>query len=106
MSDLKDNAEKIISEEGSRVDAQKSLFDDKEKGASDRLRLYVERVERLLEEKSGLQDDIKDIFAEVKSAGFDTKALRRVISLRAMDSQKRAEQEELVDLYSVALGLV
>lgn len=63
----------------------------------------VERIERLDEEKSALSDDIKEIYAEAKSKGFDSAILRKVIRLRAMDPDKRAEQEALIDTYMVAL---
>ena len=68
------------------------------------LAAFVERIERLTEEKKALAEDIKEVYAEAKSNGFDTKILRKVISLRAMDADKRAEQETLVDLYMSALG--
>jgi uncharacterized protein (UPF0335 family) len=73
--------------------------------AGDRLRSIVERIERLNEEKKALGGDIKDIFQEARSAGFDTKVLRAVISLRAQDQAKRIEQEELRDIYKHALGM-
>lgn len=74
--------------------------------AGDRLKQYVERVERLQEEKAGISDDIKDIYAEAKSAGFDTKIMRQIVKLRKMDNQKRIEQEELLELYKSAIGLL
>lgn len=70
-----------------------------------RLKAFIERVERLEEEKSGLADDIKDIMAEAKSTGFDTKIIRKLIRLRKMDKEKRQEEEELLDLYKSAIGL-
>jgi uncharacterized protein (UPF0335 family) len=73
--------------------------------AGDRLKQLIERVERLEEEKAGLADDIRDVYAEAKSAGFETKIMRQIIKLRKMDSQKRMEQEELLDLYKSAIGL-
>lgn len=71
-----------------------------------RLKLYIERVERLSEEKRGIAQDITDIYAEAKSAGFDTKAMRQVVKLRAMDNQKRIELEEQTDLYKSTLGML
>lgn len=68
------------------------------------LRAYIERIERLNEEKKALSEDIAEVFAEAKGKGFDTKIMRKVISLRAMDREKRVEQETLVDLYMRALG--
>ena len=69
------------------------------------LRQYIERVERLEEEKKALMSDIKDIFAEAKSSGFDPKTMRQIIRIRAMDEDVLAEQETLLDTYREALGL-
>lgn len=71
--------------------------------AADRLRSIVERVERLEEEKKALASDIKDIFAEAKSAGFDVKVLRQVIRLRKLDQAALQEQDTLIELYRRAL---
>jgi uncharacterized protein (UPF0335 family) len=71
--------------------------------AADRLRSIVERVERLEEEKKALSSDIKDIFAEAKSAGFDVKVLRQVIRLRKLDQAALQEQDTLIELYRRAL---
>lgn len=73
--------------------------------AVDRLRSIVERIERLDEERRGIADDIKDIFAEAKSAGFDTKVLRALIALRKKEPADVEEQETLLDLYRRALGM-
>ena len=73
--------------------------------AGDQLRQYVERIERLEEEKQGIQSDIKDVYAEAKANGFDTKIMRQVIRLRKQDQQERQEQGELLDLYCRALGM-
>jgi uncharacterized protein (UPF0335 family) len=73
--------------------------------AADRLRSIVERIERLEEERKALGDDIKDIFAEAKSAGFDVKVLRQVIRLRKQEPAEVEEQETLLDLYRRALGM-
>ncbi len=70
-----------------------------------RLKAFIERVERLEEEKAGLAEDIKDIMAEAKGVGFDTKTMRKVIRLRKMDKEKRREEEELLELYKSAIGL-
>jgi len=72
---------------------------------ADQLRAYIERIERLEEEKAGLSGDIKEVFAEAKANGFDTKIMRQVIRLRKMDRDDRAEQESLLDLYMHALGM-
>lgn len=71
----------------------------------DRLRLLIERIERLSEDKKGIQDDIKDVYNEAKSAGFDAKILRAVIRLRAMRPDDRAEYQAVLDTYMAALGL-
>ena len=74
--------------------------------AKDQLRAFVERIERLEEEKKAISDDIKDVFAEAKANGFDTKTIRTVVRLRKQDSNERAEQEALLDLYLHALGMI
>jgi uncharacterized protein (UPF0335 family) len=73
--------------------------------AAERLRSLVERIERLEEEKKALADDIKDVFAEAKSAGFDVKVLRQLIRLRRQQPAEIEEQETLLDLYRRALGM-
>lgn len=70
-----------------------------------RLKSFVERVERLEEDKANLAADIREIYAEAKSQGFDTKVLRQVIRLRKMNPSDRREQEELLDLYKGVLGM-
>ena len=72
----------------------------------DRLRLLIERVERLEEEKKGIQDDIKDVYGEAKGTGFDTKILRKVIQIRKQDKDERMEQEAILDTYLQALGMI
>lgn len=73
--------------------------------AVDRLRSLIERIERLEEEKKGIQSDISDIFAEAKAAGFDAKAMRAVLKLRKMNAADRDEQELLLDTYRRALDI-
>ena len=73
--------------------------------AADQLRSVIERIERLEEEKKALGDDIKDVYAEAKANGFDTKVIRQVIRLRKKDSDERQEEEALLDLYMHALGM-
>lgn len=73
--------------------------------AGARLKSFIERVERLEEEKSGIADDIKDVYAEAKGVGFDTKTMRKIISLRKLDHEKRREAEELLELYKAAIGM-
>jgi uncharacterized protein (UPF0335 family) len=73
--------------------------------AADRLRSLIERIERLEEERKALSSDIKDIYAEAKSAGFDVKVLRQLITLRRKEPAEVEEQESLLDLYKKALGM-
>lgn len=73
--------------------------------AKDHLKSIVERIERLEEEKAGLQSDIKDIYAESKGNGYDVKTLRKIIQLRKKDAAERDEEEHLLDTYKRALGL-
>ncbi|MHA1157822.1 MAG: DUF2312 domain-containing protein [Alphaproteobacteria bacterium] len=73
--------------------------------ARDQLRAYVERIERLDEERQTIADDIKEVYAEAKGNGFDTKTLRQVVRLRKQDAAERQEQEALLDLYLHALGM-
>ncbi len=70
------------------------------------LRAFIERIEKLEEEKRAIADDIKDVYAEAKGTGFDAKILRKIVSMRRMDREKRREEEEILDLYLTALGMV
>ena len=73
--------------------------------AGTRLKSFIERIERLEEEKAALMEDIKEVYAEAKGTGFDTKTMRKIVSLRKMDHEKRRESEELLDLYKSAIGM-
>jgi uncharacterized protein (UPF0335 family) len=73
-------------------------------GANARLKQFVERIERLEEEKRGLGEDIKDIYTEAKSVGYDTKVMRKLIARRKLSAEKRREQDELLDLYEGVFG--
>ena len=73
--------------------------------AADRLRSFIERIERLEEEKAGLTADIREVYAEAKGTGFDSKVMRQIVRLRKMDSADRQEQEALLDVYRRAIGL-
>ena len=84
---------------------QDNTANDTQGVSGQRLKAFIERVERLEEEKAGLAEDIKDIMAEAKGTGFDTKTMRKIIRLRKMDKQKREEEEELLELYKSAIGL-
>lgn len=73
--------------------------------AKGQLRSLIERIERLEEEKKSIADDIKDVYAEAKGNGFDTKAIRSIVRLRKLDSAEREEAEAILDLYKSALGI-
>ncbi|MGE4043361.1 MAG: DUF2312 domain-containing protein [Acetobacteraceae bacterium] len=73
--------------------------------AADQLRSYIERIERLVQEKDDIAADIRDVFAEAKGNGFDAKAMRQVLKLRKMEAAERDEQEHMVDLYLAALNM-
>jgi uncharacterized protein (UPF0335 family) len=73
--------------------------------SNEQLRLFMERIERLEEEKKGISDDIRDVFSEAKSQGYDTKIMRQILKLRKMEPHDRAEMEALLDVYKSALGL-
>ena len=74
--------------------------------ARDQLRAFIERIERLEEEKKTIADDIKDVYGEAKGMGFDTKILKKVISLRKKDEQERMEEDLILDTYLHALGMI
>lgn len=73
--------------------------------AADELKQFIERLERLEEEKTGIMGDIKEVFAELKGRGFDSKAIRTIIRLRKQDNGERQEQEAILELYMQALGM-
>ena len=74
--------------------------------AAGQLRAFIERIERLSEEKDTISEDIKEVFAEAKGTGFDTKAMRTIIRQRKKDQAERQEEEAIIDLYQAALGMV
>ncbi len=74
--------------------------------AGDHLRSFIERIERLEEEKKTISDDIREVYAEAKVNGFDAKILRQVVRIRKLDKAERMEQEAILDLYLHALGMV
>lgn len=74
--------------------------------AAEALRQFIDRIERLEEEKRTLSEDIKDVYGQAKSQGFDTKVIRKIVSLRKQDRQEREEQEQLLELYLAAIGEV
>ncbi len=74
--------------------------------AADELRLLIERAERLEEEKKGIADDIKDVMAEAKSRGYDTKAIRKIMSIRKKKKEEYQEEETILETYMTALGML
>ena len=74
--------------------------------SAEQLKLFIERIETLEEEKRGLAEDIKDVYAEAKSNGYDAKTMRSIVRLRRMDQNARQEMEALLETYKEALGLV
>lgn len=74
--------------------------------AADHLKSFIERIERLEEEKAAIAGDIKEVYAEAKGTGFDTRVMRAIIRLRKLEPNDRQEQEELLDIYMRAVGMV
>ena len=72
--------------------------------AADQLRLFIERIERLEEEKKGIADDVKDVYSEAKANGYDPKIMRMVVRLRKMESHTRQEQDAILETYRSAIG--
>ncbi|MEM9468598.1 MAG: DUF2312 domain-containing protein [Pseudomonadota bacterium] len=87
------------------MDTGEEAAEDKGGVAGKRLKSFIERVERLEEEKAALAEDVKEVMAEAKSAGFETKIIRRIMKLRKMDIEKRREEDELLELYMSAIGM-
>ena len=73
--------------------------------AADQLRLFLERIERLEEEKKGMADDIRDVYSEAKSMGYDAKIMREIVKLRKMEPHDRQEMQHILETYMNALGL-
>ena len=78
---------------------------DNANSADDRLRLLIERIERLEEEKKGIADDIRDVYMEAKAVGYDPKIMRQIVRLRKMKPDDRSEQSTLLETYKNALGM-
>ena len=85
--------------------AEADTTEDKGSIAAQELRLFVERVERLEEEKKGIADDVKDVYLEAKANGYDVKTMRSIVRLRKMEKNARQEAEALLETYKNALGL-
>lgn len=73
--------------------------------SSERLRSFIKRIEKLEEDKAAVGEDLKEVYSEAKGTGFDTKIIRKIISIRKIEVEKRREQEELLELYKAALGM-
>ena len=73
--------------------------------AADQLRLFIERIERLEEEKKAMADDVRDVYAEAKANGYDSKTMRKIVALRKLETHARQEADALMDTYRTALGL-
>ena len=73
--------------------------------SADRLRSIIKRIEKLEEDKTGISDDIKEVYAEAKGTGFDVKIIRQIVRLRKVEVEKRREESELLDLYMSAIGM-
>lgn len=80
-------------------------MDEITNATAQQLKAFIERIERLEEEKKGIADDIKDVYAEAKGNGFDTKVLRKIVSIRKQDVNERKEQDEILSLYLQAIGM-
>ena len=88
-----------------RVSKKDNMSNATEEVAQDQLRSFVERIERLEEEKKTIAEDIKDVYAEAKGSGFDSRVLRKVIAMRKQDASERQEFEAILSLYLQALGM-
>lgn len=86
------------------ANAQKKTDNEGEVSGA-RLKSFIERVERLEEEKKALAEDVRDIYSEAKATGFDPKIMRKIISLRKTNLEKRREEQELLELYMSAIGM-
>ena len=81
------------------------IMDEISNATAGQLKAFIERIERLEEDKKAITDDIKDVYAEAKGNGFDTKVLRKIVSIRKQDQNERKEQDEILSLYLSALGM-
>jgi uncharacterized protein (UPF0335 family) len=73
--------------------------------SSERLKSFIKRIEKLEEDKAAVSEDLKEVYSEAKGTGFDTKIIRKIVSLRKIELEKRREMDELLDLYKSALGM-
>ena len=105
MSDAAVDYEAVDTEDETQTESGEGEAKDVGGVAGQRLRNFIERIERLEEEKAHLMEDIKETYGEAKGVGFDAKTMRKIVSLRKMDAEKRRESEELLDLYKSAIGM-
>jgi uncharacterized protein (UPF0335 family) len=98
-------AREVGAAEEAAPSATETRMDDINPSTAGQLKAFIERIERLEEEKRQIADDIKDVYAEAKGTGFDAKILRKIVSLRRQDANERREQEEILDTYLRALGM-
>lgn len=105
-ADLKAAAQKITSIPMKETDADRAVRDGVYTVAAEELRAFIERFERLEAEKKDIMNDMKEVMAEAKGRGYDTKALRKVISLRKRDKDDIAEEEAVLEMYKAALGMI
>jgi len=103
--EAKKEIEKVVKRAVGKAKAHSEDAKDVGGVAGARLRAFIERVERLEEEKKGLGDDIKDIWSEAKGVGYDVKTMKKILRLRKMDPQKMREEQELENLYKAAIGM-
>lgn len=89
-----------------RHSSQDEISETSQTVAAGQLRAFIERVERLHEERKTISDDIADVFSEAKGTGFDVKAMKTILALRRKDPAERQEEESILDLYKAALGMV
>jgi uncharacterized protein (UPF0335 family) len=99
MSSCRDKAEKEDPMSETQAAAETNV-------AADELRAFIERIERLEEEKKTISDDVKDVYGEAKSRGYDVKVLRKIVSIRKQDQNERQEMDAILELYMQALGMV
>lgn len=102
---MSENVVNIASQNETGEESQGEGTKDTGGVAGARLKSFIERIERLEEEKTALMEDIKEVYAEAKGTGFDAKTIRKVVALRKMDTEKRQEAEQLLDLYKSAIGM-
>lgn len=88
------------------ANAQQKDVDNSGEVSGSRLKSFIERVERLEEEKKALAEDIRDVYSEAKATGFEPKIMRKIVSLRKANLEKRREEQELLELYMSAIGMV